>query len=78
MNSNGAKTCPMCTQANAFSSSLNDNLSSSIMISKRDDIYYLNLFVSTKEETPRNIGGTGFGIKFCPWCGRELDVKINR
>lgn len=69
--------CPMCTQAMAFSSSLNSQLNSSIIITKKKDtdISFLNIFVSTKEtpeKKPENIGGTAYEIHYCPWCGRKL------
>lgn len=75
MDSNGIKTCAMCTQASSFAGSINNDLISSILITKVEDKHFLNVFISTKEGN-QNIGGTGYGIKFCPWCGRELDIKI--
>ena len=72
------ETCPMCTQAMAFSSSLNNQLNASIIITKRksDGMNdYLNFFVSTKavgDKKAENVGGTAYEINFCPWCGRKL------
>ena len=75
------KTCPMCTQAMAFNSSLNNQLTCSVLISQKkrpNKINYLNIFVSTKArkgEKPENVGGTAYSINFCPWCGRDLNEE---
>lgn len=72
------KTCPMCTQAMAFNESLNNQLSVSLVITKKrdTDMNFLNVFVSTKgnaEQIPENVGGAAFAIEYCPWCGRKLN-----